>query len=357
MAENSKISWTNHTWNGWIGCSRVSEACRFCYAEELMDTRFGRVKWGPGQERSRTSEANWKKPLAWNRKTAKEHRAWLDRLKRWAKRRSCPATYPVPLTFCAADEVSGACGRCGDSFDEPQPVRPRVFSASLADWLDDDNIPIKWLADLLALIYRTQNLDWLLLTKRLENWCERLTEAVAAMHNDADVSDDAADWVEAWLRGDAPSNVWLGTTVEDQCCADERIPLLLEIPARVRFLSCEPLLGKIDLHAWEEPFCQSCEPLDDHYEHVLGDDKATLFCSEHEEELVWGVRGIHWVICGGESGPKARPMHPDWARALRDQCQEAGVSFFMKQMSGNTKAALKAISSDLMIRETPNAQG
>ena len=118
MGENSKIEWCNHTFNPWIGCQKVSPGCDHCYAEAMMDHRYGRVKWGPHGERKRTSPANWKNPL------------------RWAKQ---------------------ANGR-----------RPRVFCASLADWLDN-RVPRDWRSDLGRLIEATPELDWLLLTKRPEN--------------------------------------------------------------------------------------------------------------------------------------------------------------------------------------------
>lgn len=98
-------------------------------------------------------------------------------------------------------------------------------------------------------------------------------------------------------------NVWLGTSIENQTAADERVPLLLQVPAAVRFLSCEPLLGPVDLDRW-----------------ITTDEMGVPVGME-----------IDWVIAGGESGPNARPMHPDWAMELRDQCQAAGVAFFFKQ--------------------------
>jgi protein gp37 len=135
------------------------------------------------------------------------------------------------------------------------------------------------------------------LTKRPQNWAARLEEIA---HSVAGFNSLLYSWVIEWLDRAAPRNVWIGTTVEDQVRADERIPALLKIPARVRFLSCEPLLGPVNLHA--------------------GVKRPE------------GYRGyFDWVICGGESGPGARPMHPEWARNLRDQCAAAGVPFFFKQ--------------------------
>jgi protein gp37 len=266
--ENTKIQWCDHTFNPWIGCTKVSPGCAHCYAETLMDTRYRRVKWGAGNPRSRTSASNWHQPIKWNR------------------------------------EALGAI------------VRPRVFCASLADWLDDE-VPIEWLAELLALIQATPNLDWLLLTKRPENWEEQLAQASEYLHPEGNIA-------SCWLHGDAPENVWVGTTVENQEMADKRIPLLLEIPAETRFLSCEPLLEEIDI------FAASFNPPE------KGDDEIK-FGVNHR-----GLRfGVDWVICGGESGPGARPMHPTWAMSVRDQCKDAGAPFYFKQWGEYVSTAAK----------------
>lgn len=271
MAENSKIEWCDHTFNPWRGCTKVSEGCAHCYAETLSKrnpTVLG--EWGPGKPRVKASPAMWQQPLKWDREAgaAQHENEW-------------------------------------SSDDRPPDMpRPRVFCASLADWLDDE-VPIEWFKDLLGLIHDTPNLDWLLLTKRPQNWRARLEQT------DHDVIFVTGDHVaNHWLAGKPPANVWIGTTVENQARADERIPHLLSIPAKVRFLSCEPLLGPLDLSV---PF------------HMQKIDMA--------QQPVWRPenRGIHWVICGGESGTHARAMHPEWARSLRDQCSAAGVPFFFKQ--------------------------
>jgi protein gp37 len=252
MGENSKIEWTDHTFNPWIGCTKVSPGCANCYAEKYGH-RFG-VPWGRDCPRRRTSAANWRLPLRWNKQA----------------------------------EESG--------------IRPRVFCASLADWLDEA-APVTWLADLLALISWTPCLDWLLLTKRPQNWRTRLAE----VYEDNPQSIGAClawDWFK---HGTPPSNVLIGATAEDQARANERIPILLQIPARSRFLSCEPLLGPVDL-------CLS--------------------------ELWEPAKDVDWVICGGESGPGARPMAPKWAQSLRDQCQVAAVPFFFKQWGSGSACRL-----------------
>lgn len=276
MGRDSKIEWTKHTFNPWIGCTKVSEGCKHCYAEALMDTRYRKVQWGPQGERKRTSAANWKQPLKWNRDAA-------------------------------------AAG-----------VRERVFCASLADWLDDA-APLDWLVDLMDLIEATRNLDWLLLSKRIEHWEVRLVEALVCAR---ERGSGCAWMIHLWLNGIPPKNVWMGASVENQAAADERIPALLGCPAVVRFLSCEPLLGAVSLdryfglepgHEWRACCCDQIDPA----------DVPCVVCESRRE---YGEKsGLHWVICGGESGAKARPMHPDWARGLRDQCVSAGVPFFFKQ--------------------------
>jgi protein gp37 len=190
----------------------------------------------------------------------------------------------------------------------------RVFCASMADWLDPE-VPAEWLADLLALVAETPHLTWMLLTKRPHLWRDRL--AAAHVHATGGMEYESAEgsWIERWLGGKPPANVWVGTTVEDQRRADERVPALLDIPARVRFLSCEPLLGPVDLTGLNGVN----DYLGDHY--------------DREEE------GIDWIIAGGESGHGARPMHPAWARSLRDQAQAAGVAFHFKQWGEHVPVA------------------
>jgi protein gp37 len=153
--------------------------------------------------------------------------------------------------------------------------RHRVFCASMADVFEARSELDPWRERLWALIDATPALDWLLLTKRPEQIARRVP------------------WNGQW-----PNNVWLGTTAENQLWASRRIPALLDHPAVVRFVSCEPLVGPLDLSPW------------------LGNSRR---------------RGIDWVIAGGESGAKARPMNPEWAESLRDQCKKANVAFHFKQ--------------------------
>ena len=182
--------------------------------------------------------------------------------------------------------------------------RAKVFCASLADVFDNHkSIDPEWRQELWRLIRLTQHLDWQLLTKRPQNIRQYLPD----------------DW------GDGYPNVWLGTTVENQAEADRRIPHLLDVPAKVRFLSCEPLLGPLDITPCLWPFksCVDCPCPDPE----ISRDGIDDCCQEPELQET----GLHWVIAGGESGPNARPSHPDWFRSLRDQCVAADVPFFFKQ--------------------------
>ncbi len=177
---------------------------------------------------------------------------------------------------------------------EREGRRYRVFCASMAD-VFDNRVPPVWRADLFTLIGKTPYLDWLLLTKRIGN-------ASAMMPF-------------GWQDFGAPRNVWVGATVVNQMEADRDIPKLLATPAAVRFLSIEPMLGPIDLLATGDTLCR-CEG-------------CLNMARQHPEHA--GLQRVDWVICGGESGPRARPMNPDWARGLRDQCKAAGVPFMFKQ--------------------------
>jgi protein gp37 len=270
VGENSKIEWTDHTFNPWTGCQAVSPACDHCYAEAL-EKRYGHAdRWGPHGVRVRTSDANWRLPIRWNK-------------------------------AAAADGV-----------------RRKVFCASLAD-VFDNRVPEQWRADLWALINATPNLDWLLLTKRPHN----IHGMLPIMWGD-----------EGW------PNVWLGTTAENQEKLAIRAWHLAQVPARVRFLSCEPLLGPIDVrrvtNRWGTIW-----------------DALTGFVLDGDSGCPHKVGEIAWVIVGGESGPGARPMRHAWARGLQMQC-DTGTAFFMKQMGGPVKSKMPPIPEYLQTKEFPS---
>lgn len=304
--ENSKISWCDHTFNPWIGCTKVSPGCLHCYAESLNQRWRKGENWGKGAPRSRTSEKYWKEPLNWNRNRG------------------------IYEALCLANVTS------------PGP-RPRVFCASLADWLDDE-VQIEWLADLLRLITNTPNLDWLLLSKRPENFSQRLKDAQDWHfdYGDRDVAGRIQDW---WKHNLAWPNVWVGTSVEDQTRAELRVPLLMKIPAKVRFLSCEPLLGPVNLIGgsygpnWLEGW----------------DVEARQISEDEVEPVQVETPKINWVIVGGESGAGAREMNTAWADNLRIDCLTTGCAFFMKQMGGerDKRHELDDLPESLRIRHFP----
>ncbi len=238
MGEQTKIEWTDHTFNPWRGCTEVSPGCDNCYARRLA-MRNPRVlgSWGPEGKRVITSETGWKEPLRWDR----------------------------------AAEKAG--------------VRRRVFVGSMMDVFEDRPDLVAPRQRLQNLIYECTQLDWLLLTKRPK-------EAY-------DLIGGSSGTGLKIFRYFFP-NVWLGVSVENQETADERIPLLLKLPAAVRFVSCEPLLERVEL-----PLDPS-SPGDDH--------------------------GIDWVIVGGESGPRVRPCSVDWIQAIVTQTHAAGIPCFVKQL-------------------------
>lgn len=269
MAENTEIVWCDHTVNFWWGCTKVSPACANCYAEGV-DSRFHVPKgglpeerlaphWGPDAPRLVRLSAAAKEAMRYERRAVADGR------------------------------------------------RFRVFTNSMSDFFEARKDLTLARLEALDVIRQTPHLDWLILTKRPEHILESLRECLVPSYRQERY--DLNGWLEAWFAGNPPANVWLGTTVEDQPRANERIPALLRVPAAVRFLSCEPLLGPVNL--------REAAPWDDFFTDCL--DTPDPSCR------------IHWVICGGESGPKARPMHPDWARGLRDQCAAAGVPFLFKQ--------------------------
>jgi protein gp37 len=241
MSENSKIQWTHHTYNPWRGCRKVAPECANCYITSTPPFRMtGQTH---GSVRVRASEKALAEPLKWN----------------------------------AAAERAGE--------------RHRVFCLSLGDWLDDENVPIEWLSDLLAMIHATPNLDWLLLTKRPQNWHDRISESYESFRYRP-----SAWMLRAWLMrftGNTgvtavpPDNVWIGVSAG----ADQKAAL--SIPAKVHFLSAEPML------------------------HELDTENAAKF---------------DWIILGGESGHNARRCDVDWIRQGVAFCKANGVACYVKQL-------------------------
>lgn len=277
MGDNSKISWTDASWNPVTGCSRVSEGCRNCYAEALSL----RMKW---------TKKPWTKGNAGE--NIKLHPERLDQPIRWKRARR---VFVNSMSDLFAAEV-------------PDVFIAQVFAAMAASPQHTFQVLTKRPERMAALI--GQGDGW-------EDLLEKACDDLAGMMGWCHVGEDRHG---VWPL----PNVWLGTSVEDQRAANERIPSLLKTPAAVRFLSCEPLLGPIDLRL---DLIEENEG-SGFLHHV----KCPNFC-----EYSCGGQGIagglHWVITGGESGKNFRPMDPDWACSIKEQCLAHGVAFFHKQSS------------------------
>jgi protein gp37 len=289
MGQQSKIEWTDATWTpirahyhahtpeshkvGWH-CEHVSEGCRHCYAESINKRLGTGLEFKPGHakdvvivldEKMLTMPLRWKKPRM-------------------------------------------------------------VFVCSMTD-LFADFVPDEFIDKMFAVMALCPQHTFQILTKRPERMREyfnalgRSTSIAHHVWNIDHVRRASAEMVPL-------SNVWLGVSVENQTTADDRIPLLLQTPAAVRFLSCEPLLGPIDLQnvRWMDGDAEIRMDVTNGEAWVENTSSAAAYTNEAD-----GNPKIDWVICGGESGHGARPMHPDWARSLRDQCEAAGVALFFKQ--------------------------
>lgn len=299
MADSTPIEWTDATWNPITGCTLVDQGCRHCYAARLAATRLRNHPSRQGLARmNAVGVAQFTGEVRLNEQ-------WLDQPLRWKRPR-------------------------------------RIFVCAHAD-LFHESVPDVWIDRVFAVMALAPQHTFQVLTKRPERMREYMT-AVANHDRHITIDDDgskfrtptmrhrvhramcdllrkapasalnaASDWQEehfpdgdGFLRCWPLPNVWLGTSVSDQTSADQRIPYLLETRAAVRFLSAEPLLGPLDIFPY-------------------------LSGAHQTAETCWEARRLNWVIVGGESGPGARPMHPDWARSLRDQCVNSDVAFFFKQ--------------------------
>lgn len=274
MGDKSKIAWTDATWNPTTGCSKVSAGCKHCYAER----QWPRLS-APGQ------------PY--------EGREFTD-IQCHPKRLHQPMLWLKPR---------------------------RIFVNSMSD-LFHESVTDEFIAAVFSVMANARWHTFQVLTKRPERALEWFRKS--AKLSRAWYADSAAKYGFNFPRYEhpwPPENVWLGVSIEDQETANERIPLLLDIPATVRFLSIEPLIGPVDFHEARDSWI-----------------KKTL--AWHTTPM---LSSIDWVIVGGESGPKARPMHPEWVRTLRDQCAERDVPFFFKQwgewLHVPTEEDVKSLSS------------
>lgn len=252
----TKIEWADAVWNPISGCTKVSDGCRYCYAERMS--------------------------------------------KRLAGRYGYPADNPFRVTLHP------------ERLEEPLKWQKpqKIFVGSMADWMHDD-VPTRFIDKMLDIMAVCSQHTFLTLTKRPQN-LEKKIYGVMPEHDNQQQNDVYNDHCRLLGGGDWLPNLWFGVSIEDQKSADERIPALLAFrPAAKRFVSVEPMLGMVDLNNY--------------------------------------LYQLDWVICGGETGPKARPMDLVWARSLREQCKHFGVAFFLKQIS----QGMGPIPLYLMIREWP----
>lgn len=253
MADKTGISWTNATWNPIRGCSVVSEGCSSCYAASIA-ARFS----GEGQPYEGLAKMQGGKGI-WTGKTMLIEKV-LDQPLRWKTPR-------------------------------------RIFVNSMSD-LFHETIPDEYIDRVFEVMDQARQHTFQVLTKRPKRMRE---------------------YCKSWCDDDRcmPENVWLGVSAETQAWADKRIPILLDTPAAIRFVSVEPQLELIDLSSW-------VVEMEEH-------QKAEWMLARYERS-----QSLSWVIVGGESGRNHRPFDPEWARFLRDQCAACGISFFFKQHGGAT---------------------
>lgn len=291
----TKIEWAQASWNPVTGCTPISEGCEHCYAKRMATRLRGRCG------------------------------------------------YPAGAPFLVKVHP--------DRYNEPFGWRKskKIFVCSMGDLFHED-VPFPWINEVFSVIQRCTHHRFMVLTKRPERMRNYISKVLQ---------------VCGWPESDIPfPNVWMGITAETQRRADERIPVLLEIPAARRFVSVEPMLGPVDLKCYLQPgrkFHMSLNVkgalLNKYSMDALHDDDGRLMSRGEAKERLelldfQGIKyvpsddcdnfdpqkgclghttpALDWVICGGETGPGARPVHPDWVRSLRDQCQMAGTPFFFK---------------------------
>jgi protein gp37 len=262
VSTDTKIEWTDRTWNPVTGCTKVSPGCDNCYAENIANRFAGSAAFPRGFDvQVRANKVN--DPLSWRKPS-------------------------------------------------------RVFVNSMSDLFHND-VPESWLADIFAVMAAARRHTFQVLTKRHGRMRSLMNSE--QFQNEVRLRATGKGLAVEDFRWPLP-NVWLGVSVEDQKRADLRIPALVDTPAAVRFLSCEPLLGPVWIDDYVWAACTCCDG--------EGHDEACARCADSRCES-GHIRKLDWVIVGGESGRSARPMAPQWATSLRDQCAQNHVPFFFKQ--------------------------
>lgn len=312
MAEHSSIEWTDATWNPITGCSVVSPGCTNCYAMKLAGTR---LRHHPSRSEL---TIDTKAGPVWNGRV-RLNEEWIDQPLKWKR--------PRMIFVCAhgdlfhedvpdswIDQVFAVMALASQHTFQVLTKRPRRMLTYLTS-TDPDSLRDRW--------YRSVPAG---------KWRISVSEAYAGIHPHA--SEEIRELHHRALPSWPLLNVWLGVSAEDQARANARIPHLLETPAAIRFLSAEPLLGAMDLTRLDQPnggfgpfWLNALRPGEMGW---FSDEQATI-PTEADPLAFSDLPSLDWVIVGGESGSGARPMHPEWARSMRDQCASADVPFFFKQ--------------------------
>lgn len=324
MGAETKISWATDTWNPIRGCTKYSAGCSNCYAATLALRNPKTLGvWGPNGDRVHGSHSYWNQPLKWDK----------DALSSGTRRK----------VFCASladifEQWDGPIkntkglylGTWNGSYPYTQSgVVTKPQNGHRMVTMDDIRLRV------FDLIRRTPNLDWLLLTKRIEHVLSTLRRCadLCEGQKSSDVW-DTLKWIVAWLNGNPPKNVWLGTSVENKETA-WRLFELAAIPAVVHWVSLEPLLGPVNLRDIKLNENDYYQGPDVSYDALKG---------EWDKDLA----PLDWAIVGGESGSKARPFDLQWARDIRDQCKESRTTYFLKQVGANVYDSSARISIDCL---------
>lgn len=320
MGKDTKISWTNLTASPWFGCTEVDACCVNCYSRELTKQKFGFVNFERGvfgimrNAYRKAGFKDWATRPVWGDKATrvKSKGFWKD-VHKWNRE--------------AGQAELSRCRELSDTNDEPYE-RPRIFT-SLIDWLDEmpggiidlegNRLdPVQVLAEFLQVIRACDALDWLLLTKRPENFSKLLHAAMRKIHDGTD------DWISGWLDGEAPGHVWFGWTAGTFKQWQERHALSWDIPARIHWVSAEPLL---------EHLCFSS---------ILRDEEAST------------SHNIDWIVIGGESGAKRRQCDLELITMLATSAKNCGVRVYVKQDAGLLPGQKGRIPDDIWnLKEFP----
>jgi protein gp37 len=313
MGDKSAIQWTDATWNPVTGCSKVSPGCAHCYAE-VVAGRFWPTQYAHTVERGLISIRDYR-----GERMTGQPRAFTDVMTH-ADRLDQPLRWKTPR---------------------------RVFVNSMSDLFHED-VPDQFIVDVFGIMALAHWHTFQVLTKRPERMRSFLAggdhgilrQFMFLQQNGGTSTRNVFRALDIKRRDDIEwrwplPNVWLGVSVENQHFAEERIPLLLQTPAAVRFISAEPLLGPVDISRWMWPLCWHWAGPYNSPEEAIA---AGAYAAQKRQGLVSAhARFLDWVIVGGESGAGARTLDVAWARLIVKQCQAAGVPVFVKQLGADPR--------------------